>query len=93
LLVDAASDDGVVIGLGYAVSEIILAPLGVHLVNRRRGNYALDLAASAAIGVTGILLAAEFGDDQRPRQALYLSLAALTQIATVVSLERRAVRR
>jgi hypothetical protein len=65
-----------------------LLPLGAHLANRRRGNYALDLAASAVIGAAGILLAAEFGEDQTSRQAFYLSLAAVGQIVAVVALER-----
>lgn len=40
---------------GAAIGESVLLPLGIHLVNRRRGNYGLSLLASAGIAGVGIL--------------------------------------
>lgn len=42
---------------GGVVGASALLPLGVHLANHRRGNYAGELAVSLAIGLAGLGLA------------------------------------
>ena len=75
-----------VIGLGLA--EVTSLPLGVHVANHRRGNYALDLLASAAFGAAGAAMAYEFGDGETTHVVGYISLAVIGQLVSTIVVER-----
>ncbi len=67
---------------GAIAGESVLLPLGVHLANRRRGNYGLSLLASAALGGLGIL-AVNATNDGTP-----LIVVPVAQLVTSVLIER-----
>jgi hypothetical protein len=85
--------------LGAAVGHTLLAPAGVHLANRRRGDLSRSLVASAVIGAAGIgsLLLLEQGVRRRDpvptavRSAtIAIGLAIpVAQRVTAIALERR----
>jgi hypothetical protein len=68
--------------LGAAVGEMALLPLGVHLANRRRGDYGLDLLASIALGVGGSALASTSDSS------VLLIAVPVVQLISVVLIER-----
>lgn len=59
---------------------------GVHLANRRRGNYALSLLASAAIGAAGVL-AVDAANDGWP-----LISVPIAQLISSILIERATAR-
>ncbi len=71
---------------GAIIGEATLLPLGVHLANRRRGNYALSLLASAAIGAAGVL-AVDAANDGWP-----LIPVPIAQLITSIVIERATAR-
>jgi hypothetical protein len=71
--------------LGAVLGEATLLPLGVHIAERRRGNYALMSLASIGIGMGGVALAAGPG---RERAGPILVSTAITQLATSIIIEK-----
>jgi hypothetical protein len=67
---------------GAIAGESVLLPLGVHVANRRQGNYGLSLLASAAIGGLGIL-AVNASHDGIP-----LIVVPVAQLVSSVLIER-----
>lgn len=67
---------------GAILGESVTLPLGVHLANRRRGNYGLSLLASVGIGALGIL-AVEASNDGWPLLAVPAG-----QLVTSILIER-----
>jgi hypothetical protein len=74
------------IAYGAVAGEVVTAPVGMHLGNRRRGNLPLGLAASAGFGAVGLASAAAV-DDPWP-----LVPAAVAQMVVGVLLERKTAR-
>ena len=68
---------------GAAIGESVLLPVGIHLGNRRRGNFPLGLAAS--IGIAGLGVAA----TAATAEPAFLVPAAVGQMVVGVLLERR----
>jgi hypothetical protein len=50
--------------IGTAIGVTLGAPVGAHYLNRRRGNVAMSVLASVAIGTAGVLALRE--QDDRP---------------------------
>lgn len=75
--------------LGGVVGEVMMLPLGVHLANRGRGNYGSGVAATALVGVGGLLVAAGMGDVV-PATALLVPAA---QLVAAVTVEKSTARR
>jgi len=71
---------------GAAIGESVLLPLGVHLADRRRGNYGLSLLASAAIAGVGIL-AVDATNDGWP-----LIPVPVAQLVSSILIERATAR-
>ncbi len=67
---------------GAAIGESVLLPLGVHLVNHRRGNYGFSLLASAGIAGLGIL-AVDATNDGWP-----LIPVPVAQLVSAILIER-----
>ncbi len=67
---------------GAILGESVTLPLGVHLANRRRGNYGLSLLASVGIGALGIL-AVDASNDGWPLLAVPVG-----QLVTSILIER-----
>jgi hypothetical protein len=70
--------------LGAVIGETLTLPLGVHVANRRQGNYGLSLLASAAITGVGIALATS-GDDRLE----YLIPVPVLQLFSSILIEKR----
>lgn len=71
--------------VGGLVGEVVLLPLGVHLANGRKGNYGLELLASAGIAGGAVLLEQVMTDASS-----YVGwLLPVGQLAAVVYIERR----
>jgi hypothetical protein len=77
---DPCGLEGAIWGAALGMSAAI--PLGVHLVNHRRGNYATELGASLAIGVVGLGLV--YGGNS----GVPLLFIPLGQLATSIAIER-----
>jgi hypothetical protein len=60
--------------------------LGVHLGNRRQGNFGLDLLAASAVWATGILIG-EGIDDDGAASVVLVSLP-LVQLGVTIAVER-----
>jgi hypothetical protein len=95
LIADSQADDGSdgfeALGgfvVGAVVGESVMLPLGVHVANRRRGDYALELLASAAIAGVGVGLTAAMED----MGIVFLPAIPIAQLATSIAIERRATR-
>lgn len=71
---------GIVWGATAGVSTGI--PLGVHMVDHRRGNFGTELAASLAVGAVGMGLA--YGTDS----AVPLLFVPVGQLVTSILIER-----
>ncbi|MBK6423326.1 MAG: hypothetical protein IPF77_14140 [Gemmatimonadetes bacterium] len=67
---------------GAIIGESVALPLGVHLANRRRGNYGLSLLASVGIGALGIL-AVDSSNDGWPLLAVPIG-----QLVSSILIER-----
>ena len=74
------------IAAGVAVASLA-TPVAVHIVNGRRGQLALSLGASAAIGAASIALGLHDFDSPAAGGALLIS--PLVQIGASVWLERQ----
>ena len=72
---------------GFLAGEMILLPVGVHLGNGRKGSFLADLAVSAVIG-SSVVLMTSASNDETP-----LLIGALAQYASVVAVERATARR
>jgi len=81
--IDQPSDD-ITPGMayGFVAGEMLLLPVGVHVGNGRKGNFLADLAVSAVIGTTAVLVTA-VSDDGIP-----LLIGAAAQYGAVVAVER-----
>jgi hypothetical protein len=96
---DYCAVGGAVAAVSAGAGATVGAPIGVHLANRRSGNVALSLLASAAVAVgSGALLYAisEAADSDGAVEASYAAAAAAgpaLQIAIAVRIERRSARR
>lgn len=71
--------------IGALVGESVLLPLGVHLTNRRQGDYGVSLLASAGIAALGLGLTGALQD----MGIVFLPAIPLAQLVTSISLERR----
>lgn len=72
---------------GALLGEMLLLPVGVHVGNGRRGNFAGALGASVGVGLATLVLA---GDLDRGE---LLALGVVGQLAASVVVERGGVRR
>ena len=77
--------------LGGALGEATMLPLGVHLVNRRQGNYAASMLASVGIVVAGLGLAF-LTEDQAPLPGIILAAIPVAQLTSSIVIERRTSR-
>jgi hypothetical protein len=97
LIADNQADDGedlAALGgfvVGATIGEALMVPLGVHLVNHRRGNYGRAALVSAAIAAGGLALAFAT-EDQAPLPGIILVAIPIAQIATSVAIERSSSR-
>src|SRR5688572_20486113 len=82
---DLAALGGFVVGA--SIGEALMMPLGVHLVNHRRGNYGTAALVSVAIAAGGLALAFAT-EDQSPLPGIILVAIPIAQIATSVAIER-----
>ena len=74
---------------GAAVGESVMLPVGVHLVNRQRGKLLPAVMASTVLGVGGLALALATQDSE-PIPGIILAAVPLAQLATAITIERRA---
>lgn len=70
--------------VGAVIGETIGLPLGVHLANKGRGEYAPALLVSAGIAAVGLALAAS-GDDHLE----FLVPVPIAQLIGSIAIERR----
>lgn len=70
--------------VGAVIGETIGLPLGVHLANKGRGEYAPSLLVSAGIAAVGLALASS-GDDHLE----YLIPVPIIQLIASIAIERR----
>lgn len=73
--------------IGGTIGESAGIALGVHLANRRRGSLPLELVASTAIGVIGLLVLYE--NQSPPIAPILLAATPAAQLASVIAIERR----
>ena len=71
--------------IGALVGESVFLPLGVHLVNRRQGDYGVSLLASAGIAALGLGLTGALQD----MGIVFLPAIPLAQLVASISLERK----
>ncbi len=76
--------------VGGGIGEVIGAPLGVHLANKGRGSFGLDLAVSAAGLVGGVLIGQAVAPDAAPLVGVAVQLGAIVYTETVTSRRARA---
>ena len=74
--------------VGSVIGESVLLPLGVHVANERRGDFALELLASAAIAGVGVCLTSAMED----MAIVFLPAIPVAQLAASIAIERRAMR-
>jgi hypothetical protein len=79
--------------VGAVLGEALFLPVGVHVANRHRGNYVLDLLASVAIAGAGALVAGTVNSGSDETAAAVLAATGLTQIVAVIGVERSIERR
>jgi hypothetical protein len=90
---------GVLAAVGAGLGATVGGPTGVHLANRRSGNLALSLLASAAVaagsGALVYVISENVGSDATVNGSYVAAAAAapLLQIAIAVRIERRTARR
>jgi hypothetical protein len=72
--------------IGAVIGESLMLPLGVHVANKRRGDYALELLASAAIAGAGVGLTAAMED----MGIVFLPAIPIAQMAASIAIERGA---
>jgi hypothetical protein len=82
---DLAALGGFVVG--GTIGEALMVPLGVHLVNRRRGNYGTAALVSLGIAAGGVALALAT-EDQAPLPGVILVAIPIAQIASSIAIER-----
>lgn len=69
------------------------APLGVHITNRRRGNYLMGVLASAAAGAGGVYLWANTANiNSNAASITGLATVVVFQIGLSIAVERRTAR-
>ncbi len=73
--------------LGAVVGESVILPLGVHIANRRQGDYALSLLASAGIAAVGVGLTAAMED----MAIVFLPAIPIAQLITSITIERKTI--
>lgn len=76
--------EGLVYGLVAGGSAAL--PLGIHLANRRRGNYGLSLLASLAIGAAG------FGATLASHEGGVMIAVPVLQLVSSIAIERSTTR-
>lgn len=67
---------------GGIIGELATVPLGVHLANRRQGNYSLGLLGSLVVTGAGLAIA-----KQMDRTEVLLAVPVL-QVITAIAIER-----
>ncbi len=72
--------------VGAAVGTTVMLPLGVHLVNRRQGNYGLELLA--AIGIAAVGIGATAAAEEMA--IVFLPAIPVAQLVTAIAIERSA---
>jgi hypothetical protein len=77
--------------LGSLVGEAIGLPLGVHLANRRRGSFPLDLLTSLASVAAGVTVMAGIDPDYGGTVAL--AATPIVQLVATIAVERATGRR
>ncbi|HEX2091714.1 MAG TPA: hypothetical protein VHG28_04895 [Longimicrobiaceae bacterium] len=72
---------------GVVAGESLLLPVGVHLVNGRRGSFGLSLLASAGLGAAGwgLLEATHYNEPAAP---VIVTVVPLAQLAAAIAIER-----
>lgn len=70
--------------IGALVGESLFLPLGVHLANRRQGDYGLSLLVSTGIAALGLGLTGAMED----MGIVFLPAIPVAQLITSISLER-----
>lgn len=70
--------------LGAVLGEATLMPLGVHLADRRRGNYSLMTLASVGIAAGGLGLVATAGRGSGIEGPILISTALTQLVASIV---------
>jgi hypothetical protein len=92
LLADRYADDGSdgweALGgfaIGAVVGESVLLPLGVHIANRRQGDFATSLLVSAGIAAAGIGLTAAVED----MGIVFLPAIPVAQLISTIAIERK----
>ena len=83
---DTYDDISPAMAYGFVAGEMLLLPVGVHLGNGRKGNFLADLAVSAVIGTTAVLVTSATNDG------FPLVLGAAAQYGAVVAVERSTAR-
>jgi hypothetical protein len=70
--------------VGAVIGETAGLPLGVHLANKRRGEYAPSLLVSAGIAAVGLALASSDDDNLE-----FLIPVPIAQLIASIAIERR----
>lgn len=72
--------------IGAIVGESVMLPLGVHVANKRRGDYGIELLASVGIAAIGVGLTGAIED----LAIVFLPGIPIAQLATAIAIERKA---
>ena len=87
---ESSEDDLAVIegfAIGAVIGETVTLPLGVHIANRRQGNYGYSLLAAAGLTAVGLAFATS-GEDHLE----YLFPVPVLQLISSVLIERNTTR-
>jgi hypothetical protein len=71
--------------IGSVIGESVLLPLGVHIANRRQGDYGTALLASAGIAAVGIGLTSLMED----MAIVFLPAVPIGQLISSIAIERK----
>jgi hypothetical protein len=77
--------------LAAAVGEVVGMSLGVHLANRRRGEWAMDVNAALFSGVIGAAVLSRILPEDTPNAAFWMGVP-LVQVTATVAAERLTAR-
>jgi hypothetical protein len=72
--------------IGGTIAESLLLPVGVHVANGERGQLALSMPASFALGVGGGLMARKLERSGRSNWAVLVT--PIAQLAAAIAIER-----
>ena len=74
--------------IGAIIGESVLLPLGVHIADKRRGDFATELLVSAGIAAVGIGLTGAMED----LAVVFLPAVPIAQLAATIAIERKPAR-